>query len=138
MVAIPASAMVEQVNDPRFRRRLGIRDPPPRQDVDDTGVQIQFALFGQLHGHRRKEGFCHRANLKLRIRGNSLVGAYLGDTEAGAVGVGPMDDPDCKPRDFHFLDQLSSFGENRIKGRLALLLCLELLVFLSTCRLNCK
>ena len=57
MIAAPTSVMVEHVDDARFGRRLRILDSEPRQDVNDSSVQIQNALFRLHHSQRRSEGF---------------------------------------------------------------------------------
>jgi hypothetical protein len=59
----------------------------------------------------------------LRIGGNGLISAYLGDTEAGAVGVVYVNNANSQSWYVHFFDEISDFGHNRIE-----MICKEMLV----------
>ncbi len=130
VVAAPTGVMVEQVDDPRSGRRVRILYSEPRQDVDDTIVQIQSALFGQLHGQRRGEGLRDGADRKGRVSGDGLSVAGVRDTDAGGIGVGSVDDADSEPRYMQLCDEIGSLRDDRIEGLLAS-------QFLSKYRLCC-
>jgi len=94
VIATPTGVMVEHVDDVRFGRRLGILDSEPRQDVDDSSVQIQNALFRLHHGQRRGEGLRDGGDMKFGVSGDGLLGADVRDTDASGIGVSSVDDAD--------------------------------------------